>query len=193
MIPILRQTGENDNTNMADEALAKSFSQGDEQAFKQVFNRLYKPLCYFACKIIDDVPAAEDITAESFFYLYTHRHKFTTLGAIKAFLFVANRNACMNYLKAKKRHRASHKEILYLAEDAEEMAPGLQDMHKIIERHLDKLPPQCKEVFKMSFYKQMKTSEIAGELCLATQTVINHRLLASSTPRCSGDLPLRMV
>jgi RNA polymerase sigma-70 factor (family 1) len=138
----------------------------------------YKPLCYFASKLIDDTPAAKDITADSFSYLYTHRHKHKTLGSIKAFLFVANRNACMNYLKARKRHRASHKEILYLAEEAVEMVPGLQDMHKIIERHLDKLPPQCREVFKMYFYKKMKTADIAGAMSLATQTVVNHRLLA---------------
>ena len=75
-----------------------SFNEGNEQAFKQVFERYYKPLCSYVYKYVSDVSATDDIVQDLFVSLWNKKGDFESIEKIKSFLFVSARNACLNEL-----------------------------------------------------------------------------------------------
>ena len=53
-----------------------SFNEGNEQAFKQVFERYYKPLCSYVYKYVSDVSATDDIVQDLFVSLWNKKGDF---------------------------------------------------------------------------------------------------------------------
>jgi RNA polymerase sigma-70 factor (family 1) len=164
----------------SDKGLLAAFHKGSNTALGQIFNLYYKPLVFFANKIINDLPEAEDITAESFYYLYTHRHDFHSLPKIKAFLYMANRNSCLNWLKAQRRHHASHQEIAYLSASTEEPNTSFinKNLYPDIIHNAQQLPEKCRSIFELIFYDGKKTDEVAHILGISTKNVTNQKLKA---------------
>jgi RNA polymerase sigma factor (sigma-70 family) len=164
----------------SEETLLRHFHNGSNSALKHIFSLYYKPLVYFANKIINDLPQAEDITAESFYKLYIRRQCFDSLPHIKAFLYMACRNACLDWQKTQRRHQRSHSEIRYLAPAGETQlhAAGEAVAFAEISTHINGLPAQCALIIKMIFYQGMKTEEIATALGTSAKTVLNQKLKA---------------
>ena len=48
-----------------------------------------------------------------------------------------------------------------------------QDLEKIVDRELDKLPKRCKEIFTLSRRAQLSNDEIASRLEISKRTVEN--------------------
>ena len=65
-----------------------SFRSGDKKAMEYLYALHYKTLCYFANKLVLDLPQAEDIVADSYIKLWNLRSNFDTLVNIRAFLSV---------------------------------------------------------------------------------------------------------
>src|SRR5690606_26417589 len=101
-------------TEPDDVHIMESFRNGDEKAFAHFFDLHYKPLCYFALTITQDQQQGEDLVSECFLRLWNHRATFHTPSNIKAFLYIACKNACLNYLRNSK--RLSSNQELYLAQ-----------------------------------------------------------------------------
>ena len=96
--------------------IINAFREGDSQAFDAFFRLHYRPLCYFAAQLMGDPSEAEDIVKDSFVKLW-HKHTgFDSPHAIKAFLYVTTRNACINFLRRLKVKNTFSREFAYLEE-----------------------------------------------------------------------------
>jgi RNA polymerase sigma-70 factor (ECF subfamily) len=100
---------------------------------------------------------------------------------MKSFLYITTRNACIDYLRKKKKQDISQNEIRYLtAKDVQPVeyevmsADVLQELVKAI----DELPPQCAEVFKAIFFENLSTSQVARKLNISNQNVLNQKAKA---------------
>ena len=51
---------------------------------------------------------------------------------------------------------------------------AFHELEQIIEKTLEELPPQCRRVFELSRFKEMKNREIAEELNISVKTVEGH-------------------
>src|SRR5882762_3416517 len=100
--------------------IIRGLKKRHSHALTYIFKRHYKPLCYFAWQLTGNKPEAEDIAGEVFIKLWRRHNDFNSLQNIKAFLYIATRNACFDYLKHVQRKNASHEELFYLAENSEE-------------------------------------------------------------------------
>jgi len=106
-------------------------------------------LYYFAKRFVLDRQDAEDIVAESFIKLWRLRENFDNPQSIKAFLFITTRNGCLDFLRASQRQGNN-----------------------------SKVPPNCRQIFKMAHMDGMKNEEIARKLELSYQTVKNQKVRA---------------
>jgi RNA polymerase sigma-70 factor (family 1) len=157
------------------------FKKGDAGALAYVFELHHRPLCYFAERLTGDRQESEDIVADVFMKLWKKRTDFESLQNIKAFLFIATRNACFDFLKHRKRSINSHEEILYLSPDKEDAL-----LHTLIEtellRHVysevQKLPKQCRTVFELFHFEGLSTRQIADKLHISNQHVLNQKARA---------------
>lgn len=91
----------------ADAALAARVREGDRHAFEQIFLAHYQTLCTFAYGYVQSHPAAEDVVADVFAWVWERRYQWDITTSVRAFLYGAVRNRCLNAARdAATAHRA---------------------------------------------------------------------------------------
>ena len=170
------EPADNSETRYADD-----LRRGDHTALTFFFKKHHQSLCYLATKLIQDTAQAEDIVADCFIKLWNRREHFADAEKIKAFLFIACRNNCLNYLRDLQRKTAAQALYLHQLEvNSSEILYEVIDTEVIslLAREIEELPDKCREVFKLLYIKGKKTDEVARELQLNVQTVRNHKTRA---------------
>ena len=71
-------------------------------AFKSLFETYFTPLCRFIYLHLDDKNVAEELAMDIFIYLWENRETFQIQLSLKAYLFQAAKNKCLNELRKKK-------------------------------------------------------------------------------------------
>lgn len=159
------------------------FQEGEEQAFRLVFDKYYRPVSYFALKILNDDMYAEDIVSETFNKAWKARTKFKTARHLENFLYLVTRNGCISYLRSARVTQATDKEWVKMA-DAEGPEDSQLDLERvqaqlmeIIFEKLQQLPGG--DILRMSYIDGKSTKEIAAELNMTENNVyiIKHRSL----------------
>lgn len=143
-------------------------------AMNYLFKRHYKPLCYFAWQLTGDKAEAEDIAGEVFIKLWRKHADFESLSNVRAFLYIAARNACFDYLKHIQRKNVSHAALLYLAEDSEDYIQtriARAEILQLILYEVETLPPVRRQIFKMIYLEDLTTAQIAEKLHITADTV----------------------
>lgn len=166
--------------------IIEKLKQGDQKAFKYVFDRYYVLLCRFANQMLNDTSLAEEIVDDAIFYLWEHRKEIEITYSIRAYLMRAVRNRCLNELNSLS-HRAELNFSTYISPENMEFLETLfkDDDHPLgtlLEHELEdeliccieSLPEECRRVFKKSRFEQKKYEEIAEELHISVNTVKYH-------------------
>ena len=166
--------------------ILERLKQGDEKAFKHIFDRHYLLLCRFANQIINDAALAEEIVDDAIFYLWEHRSDIEITHTIRAYLMKSVRNRCLNELKSLTR-RTEYSFSTYISEENLEFLDTLfmdenhplgtlieHELEDELMRCIDLLPNECRKVFMKSRFEQKKYEEIAQELNISVNTVKYH-------------------
>jgi len=172
-----------------DDAVMMAFREGDKDAFREVYDRMVRPLTYFVENIIFSPIDAEDIVANAFTKLYNARSGMRSIEHIKRWLYVIVRNESIDYLRHRSRQRESHGEVAYLGAEAEEQHETERVKSAVFQgilHEIEKLPRQRRAILRMYFFEQKTTAEIAKQLGLNSQTVLNHKAKALESLRRSG-------
>lgn len=159
------------------------FQKGSKEVFSGLYNSHYASLYYFAKRFVVDRQDAEDIVAESFIKLWRLRENFDNPQSIKAFLFITTRNGCLDFLRAAQRQGNNMKDFIYTVMQDDTELVYAQDEVKAevlgkLLAEIEKLPPKCKQIFKMAYFDGMKNEAIAQKLELSYQTVKNQKVRA---------------
>lgn len=83
-----------------------------ENEFKEILDRFYVPLCYFAYHYVEDKELAEDIVQECFIKLWEIHSRFQYIHQVKKFLYTSIRNKAINEIEHNKVVHAYQKMIL---------------------------------------------------------------------------------
>jgi len=153
----------------------------DAEQFEHFFNRYHSRMVLFAVKFTDDTETARDIVQEVFLKTWENRETITIGSSLQSYLFVAIRNRCANFIRQKavagKYTSAAVAELKQIEADyygsVEEQNLILyeQDTSDQIHRTISDLPEKCREIFKLSRFEGLKSSEIAGKLNISVRTV----------------------
>ncbi len=164
------------------------FRNGEEPAVRQLYDLHYRALCYYAEQLTGDKEEAEDIAVDTFLKLLHKKNDFDNLADIKSFLYRATRNACFDYLRKNKRKDRRNRELTFLAEPDELFGDQEMIITKVLQviyAEVENLPGQCKQVFKLLFMEGKSTAEVATEMGISTQTVLNQKSKALQSLRLS--------
>jgi len=150
------------------------FQKGDENAFKEVFEKYYRAITYYALKILHDDSYAEDIAIESFRKAWDNRSKFDTPKHLENFLYLVARNSCISYLRSDRAVESTQKEWTKLASDEESGSP--LDLERVQARLLEVIYQKMQElpggdVLRMSYIEGKSTKEIAMQLDMTENNV----------------------
>lgn len=154
----------------------RAIANGDHQKFEIVFKYFYNDLCRFAFSLLHDAEQAEEEVQEVFVKVWMKRESLTQVENLKAYLFRAVYNQCMNHIKHSK-VKQTHAEHVLLSSQNESLQSdelSLKQLKEEIKRHVDQLPDQCRKAFELSRYQELSYKEIAEVMQISVKTVENH-------------------
>jgi RNA polymerase sigma-70 factor (family 1) len=155
-----------------------AFRNGDQSAFREVFNVWYKPLYYFVNKLIDSKEEAEEIVQNSFIKLFERCALFETAANIKAFLFVTARNNSFDYLRSLKVQKEKQQAFFEAMQDETFFQYEYEIKDELVEMvraAIEELPEECRRIFKMLYYEELSPAEVAAILNITVSTVYNQK------------------
>lgn len=155
--------------------------EGNTRAFAEIYKLYYSRLIFFAKQLVADASEAEDIVSGVFVKLWQKHTDFDSLANLKAFLYVAVRNASFDFLKYARRQSVNKKDYAYWTDDKEEEILHLMLKSELLQEivsEIDKLPAQYQAVCKLSFFEGLPNDEIALRLGISIKTVRNIKALA---------------
>lgn len=149
--------------------------QGDQRVFGEFFRDHYARLCTFAHSFVKDPDEAEEVVQQVFIQLWEKRLHVDIQLSVQAYLFRAVRNSCLNKIRHEQVRRAYADEQQALAAESPS-ASGLafkNELQEQIYKAIEKLPEQCRLIFRLSRYEELKYAEIAEQLGISVKTVEN--------------------
>lgn len=156
--------------------LITTLRAGDIAAFEMLFRTYYQSLCNYAYTFVRDREEAEEVVQNVFTNVWEKRDNLSIHTGVKPYLYAMVRNACLNLLKHEKiKQQHAAMEIAVGERSSESVARTVEASeleHRIVEA-MSKLPEQCRLVFKLSRFEDLKYAEIADQLNISVKTVEN--------------------
>jgi RNA polymerase sigma-70 factor, ECF subfamily len=153
------------------ELLAKK----DESAFEKVFKDNFKKLQSYAITIVGDENVAEEMVQNLFFKLWDRSEKINIQSSIAAYLYRAVYNESCNYLKHQKVKQGflnySKHAMNDISTEKASKKVLVTELEQRIKNALNDLPEQCRTVFQLSRFEELKYQQIADTLGISIKTV----------------------
>lgn len=163
--------------------ILKELKNGNEKAYKYLYDHHYTALCQVANGYLHDDFLAETIVGDVIFHLWEIRDSLEISISIRAYLMRAVRNRCLNHICLEREQR----EVSFSAFSPEEFPEkyivsenyplGLlleRELEDKIRSAISHLPKDCKTVFIKSRLEDKKYETIAQELEISINTVKYH-------------------
>lgn len=163
-----------DPKKLPDAQLLQQVSKDNRLAFNELFNRYWDDLYRAAFNVLNDNLAAEDAVQEVFVDLWSRRNVLE-IENLPGFLHRAVRNQTAKHIRRIKftiEHQETFDHVLSPLLADENL--NLFDLKHQIDFSLEKLPPKCREVFRMSRFENLSNQEIAEIKKLSIRTVETH-------------------
>ncbi len=139
-----------------------------------VFRDYYTPLVRYGNTFLKDTDETEDVVQQVFVSLWEKRTQLDIHTSVRAVLYRAVHNACLNRLKHQKVRRDYAGDWKNTQSDSEQTdVLEAAELQERINCAIEGMPEQCARIFKMSRFEQLKYQEIADQLGLSIKTIEN--------------------
>ncbi len=158
---------------MDDFLLILKMKQGNEEAFEKFVRKYYSEVLQYCRYHCFDMEYAQDLTQETFLKFFGSLQSYHHMGKAKNYLYTIAGNLCKNVAK-KKKDIPVEQEVL-------EQELGFSDVMErtetkiYIERALDELSPELKEIVILFYFQECKLTEIADILQISL-SLVKYRL-----------------
>ena len=167
--------GSEDEMNLEEDLLHRC-ARGDAAAYRELVERVEKPLINFILRFVGERHVAEDLFQETFVRVVKTLGSFRPEASLSTWIFTIARNLSLDWLKAKRRHRetaldaASSEDrgrVIYFkdvlrsgAATPEDRAESTEDERRVAAA-LAGLSPVKREALVLRMYAGLQYSEIA--------------------------------
>jgi RNA polymerase sigma-70 factor (family 1) len=169
-----------------EQLLLQEIANGDERSFAVLVDYHWNKLYAMGVAYLKSSSLAQDIVQDIFIKLWLKREELPAIKDFNSWLFILTRNALLDALKKNRRIINTDESILEgLLEPAasSEQRYDYKHLSEVFQKGIEQLPPQQRQVFRMSFEQAMSHDEICDKLGIAKQTVKNHMVRALITLR----------
>ena len=174
----------NKNDIIKDNNVMIYLREGNEYAFRFIFDKYYDFLCMVADSYLRDEYISETIVGDIIYNLWEIKDNIDIKYSLRSYLVRSVKNRCINYLQQEYIQREisinqyedkAAIEELFFIENKHPLESLLeQELENKINSIINELSPECRAVFKMSRFDGMKYEEIASELNISVNTVKYH-------------------
>ena len=173
---ILNSNQNDESMSVSDPEIVSAIRQGDEAAFEKTFRTYYSRLCKYANSLLKDSDEAEEVVQTVFLTIWEKRADLEITFSIKAYLYRAVHNHCLNRFKhaaIKEAHKEYSEHFIPQSYESVTQAIHASELEEQIEHAVNRLPVQCQKAFRMSRFEELKYQEIAERLDISIKTVEN--------------------
>ena len=179
-------------SDMADDELLARFATGEAAAFEVLLRRYQRPLYNFILRSVRDTEVAADLLQDTFTRVLQHGSEWNGSAKFSTWVYVIARNLCIDHARRMRHRRHASldgparaapdgdplvERIAAQRPDTEREAAG-PDLRARIERAVEALPEEQREVFLMRQIQQMPFAEIAAVVVTSENTVKSRMLYA---------------
>ena len=180
-----------------DAELVRRSAGGDEDAFRELFERKRRRVYLIARQIVGEAGAAEDVVQETFLSLWRNCHRYRVRWSVDAWLTRIATNRAIDRYRTERRmpqavgeggaSDAGTRAIDALAEPGQTADPSLparlRELQELWDRAAAGLPPQQRAAFVLREIEGLPAREVAAALGCSTSTVRSHVALARKALR----------
>jgi RNA polymerase sigma-70 factor (ECF subfamily) len=159
-----------------DATIIQLLKRRDETGFEQVFKFYFKNLHRYALTILQDHDQAEDIVQNVFYKLWDKMDSLNFQDSLAAYLYRAVYNESLNHLKHKKVKLTYQTHITRSMKDQTDGAHKkvmFSELERRLQKAINELPEQCRTIFQMSRFEELRYLDIAQRLGISVKTVEN--------------------
>lgn len=149
---------------------------GEAKTFEKLFKTHFRSLYSYAYTIIKDEMVAEETVQNVFFKIWEKKGGVDIQSPALAYLYKSVYHESLNYLKHQKVKAAYQAHTAYQMKNQNDHASKkilLSELEQQINKALSELPEQCRTIFQMSRFEELKYQEIADRLGLSIKTIEN--------------------
>jgi RNA polymerase sigma-70 factor (family 1) len=160
----------------SDSTVITLLRQGSEKVFEKVFKDHFKSLHAYAYTFLKDDEQAEEVVQNVFCRIWEKRDQLKPDGSLKSYLYRAVHNESLNYLKhqqVKASFQVLYADGLGQADDDTSRKVMVNELETRIRQAMSELPQQCRTIFQLSRFEQLKYQQIADEMGLSIKTIEN--------------------
>ena len=182
--------------DISEKEIILQLKRGEEIAYRHIFDHHYQVLCRIANEFLKDDFLSETIVGDVIFHLWEKREELNIQTSLRAYLVRSVRNRCINYLQ----QEYVRKETNDLPSDDTLLSTGIhsvsdhyplatlleKELENEIIKSIENLPEECRTVFEMSRFENLKYLEIADKLGISVNTVKYH--IKNALAKLSHDL-----
>ena len=155
--------------------LLASISQGDRQAFRQVFEQYFEYLVSTVYQLSGNVELGRDVAQEVFLDIWRKRSQIHVRSSLKSYLRRAAINRMLDKFRANKHYFTDLEDAPEIV--AQTVSPQQQleeqDLQTLVQQTVNQLPEKCRLVFVLSRYEGFSHKEIAQQLDISPKTIEN--------------------
>lgn len=184
--------------DLSEQQVLETLQQGNESAFEMIFRTYYQPLCRYAYSFLQDKEEAEEVVQSAFITIWEKRTTLSIETSFKSYLYRMVRNTCLNVIKhekVKQQHVAHEMAVSERTYEAVTHKVHAAELEFKISEAMKTLPEQCRLVFQLSRFEELKYQEIAEQLNISVKTVENHmgKALKLMRVQLKDYLPLFLI
>jgi RNA polymerase sigma-70 factor (ECF subfamily) len=142
-----------------------------------LFDRYRVPLYNKALRLLKCHFRAEEAVADVFLKVWANRKALQTCLQLRAYLFAAVHNRCIDYLRKRRAEEYYAPEQLpvhQLVSTTPEQDMVSDELKKHLQEAINQLPPKGRTIFRLSREEGLTYSEIAEQLGISVKTVESH-------------------
>jgi RNA polymerase sigma-70 factor, ECF subfamily len=161
--------------------ILRGIQSGDQRAFSMLLRLYFHSLTLFAGSIINNPETAKDIVQEVFLKLWNNRGSFEIKSSLKSYLYKTVHNFCIDHLRKELRSKVktvSYDDLSFRLEvfEIKDSDPLFEfffseEMETALQKAIDQLPVQCRQIFTLNRFEQLSYAEISERLNISLSTV----------------------
>jgi RNA polymerase sigma-70 factor (family 1) len=164
------------SVQLSEQEIVGAIKQGNERIFEETFRKYYQSLCNYANSILKEMDESEEIVQNLFLSIWEKRSDLEITISLKSYLYRAVHNHCLNrikHLKIREEYQQYATNFYDASYESVSQTIMKNELEQKIEEAIKKLPEQCRLIFRMSRFEELKYNEIAEQLELSPKTVEN--------------------
>ena len=162
--------------------LINGLREGVSDCYQELFHQKYLLFYNFIVRMVKDRCLAEDMTQNIFMKIWTHRTQLNESLSIHNYLYVLAKHEICNYYRSQHSLQSPIETLdqEFSVNDTESRMIHRETLN-ILMQAIENMPPQRREIFKMSRIDQLSNKEISEKLNISIRTVEKHIELAVKT------------